>query len=80
MTVGRDLRMYSMEETKAWAKKKELSPGKVKGTKDGIQFVAKGGSDKVDETDWEFFESALKRKRLAVYGTDEGWMRIMKKS
>jgi hypothetical protein len=62
-----------------WAKKKNLSPGRVKGTKDGIQFVEKGGSDKVDEVDWEFFDSVLKKKRLAVYGTKEGWMRIMRK-
>lgn len=70
---------YSLEETKMWAKKKNLSPGRVKGTKDGIQFVEKGGSDKVDEVDWEFFDSVLKKKRLAVYGTKEGWMRIMRK-
>lgn len=79
MTVGRDLHAYSPEETKMWAKKKNLGPGRVKGTKDGIQFVEKGGSDKVDEVDWEFFDSVLKKKKLAVYGTKEGWMRIMRK-
>lgn len=79
MTVGQDLHAYSPDETKMWAKKKRLSPGRVRGTKDGIQFVAEGGSDKVEEVDWDFFESALKRKKLAVYGTKEGWMRIMRK-
>lgn len=79
MTVGRDLHAYSMEETKKWAKKKNLSPGKVRGTKDGIQFVEKGGNEKIEEADWDFFESVLKRKKLAVYGTNEGWMRIMRK-
>lgn len=79
MTVGRDLHMYSPDEVRKWTKKKKLSPGKVRGTKDGIQFVEAGGNDKVEEVDWEFFESVLKKKRLAVYGTKEGWMRIMRK-
>jgi len=79
MSVGQDLHLYSNDEMKLWAKKKNLSPGKVRGTKDGIQFVAKGGTDKVEEVDWDFFESALKRKRLGVYGTKEGWMRIMRR-
>ncbi|MEW5747547.1 MAG: hypothetical protein AB1793_01995 [Candidatus Thermoplasmatota archaeon] len=79
MTVGRDLRMYSSDEVRKWAKKKKLSPGKVRGTKDGIQFVAIGGSDKIEEIEWELFDAVLKKKRLAVYGTREGWMRIMRR-
>ena len=79
MTIGRDLHMIDLSEMKKWAASKDLEPGIVKGTRDAIQFVARGGSDKVDPTDWETFEEILKRKKLAVYATDEGWMKIMRK-
>lgn len=79
MTVGRDLYEFTEDEIRNWTAKKGLVPGSVKGTKTGIQFVAKGGSERVEETDWETFFSIMRKKKLAVYGTKEGWMKIMRR-
>lgn len=67
----------SIDQAKKIAKSKGLKPGKVKGTKDGIQFT-KGKNDRLEIVDWAEFEKALKRKKLAIYESG-GWMKIMKK-
>ncbi len=79
MPVGRDLKEYSDDEIKTWLKKKGLEPGIVRNTKEGIQFVEKGGNEKVAPTDWDTFFRIMKKKKLAVYGTKEGWMKIMRR-
>jgi len=76
MSVGRDLEKIDEEQIKEIAEEKDLIPGIIKGTEDGIQF-ANPGSEKVDETDWDTFFDIIDRKNLAVYSTKEGWMKIM---
>jgi len=79
MTIGKDLHLYSETELKSWAKKKKIVPGHVLGTKDGIELVQEGGTDRIEPIDWKPFFDTMNRKGLAVYGTDEGWMKIMRK-
>ena len=67
----------NMEKAKDIANKKKLKPGKVKGTKDGIQFTS-GRNDRLEVIDWNKFEDALKKKKLAIFESG-GWMKIMKK-
>lgn len=56
------------------AKKKELSPARVKGTR-GVQFSK--GNEKLETITWAEFEAILKERGLAIY-EDSGFMRIMK--
>jgi len=77
MTIKDDLNKISKEEVKEIAEEKGLIPGIVKNTEDGLQFANKG-SGRVNETDWETFFGIMEKKDLAVYSTDEGWMKIMK--
>ena len=79
MTVGKDLHKYTIKEAKEWATKKELEPGLVSQTQNSIRLVAKGGTERVKPIDWDSFFSIMDKKGLAIYGTKEGWMRIMKK-
>ncbi len=79
MPIGQDLRKFTTTEVKNWAERKGLAPGRIKGTSDFIQLVRKGGTERVEEIDWDLFEDALASRGLAVYGTEEGWMRIMRK-
>jgi hypothetical protein len=79
MTVGKDLHEYTQKEVMDWAKKKDLEPGLVRETKDSIRMVTKGGTDRVEPISWDKFFQLMKHKNLTVYGTDEGWMKIMKK-
>jgi len=64
-----------LEKAKTMAKKKGLSPGKVKGT-EGIQFT-KGKNNRLDVIDWAEFEKILEKRGLAIYESG-GWMKIMK--
>jgi len=67
----------SVAKAKEIANKKKLKPGRVKGTKDGIQFT-NGKNDRLEVISWDEFEKALKKKKLAIYESG-GWMKIMKK-
>ncbi len=58
------------------AKKKELRPGRVKGT-DGIQFT-KGRNNRIEVISWDEFRTTLAERQLEVYESS-GFMKIMKK-
>jgi len=58
------------------AKRKNLKPGRVKGTK-GVQFT-KGKNPRLETIDWEEFKRTLSARKLQVYESG-GWMKIMKK-
>jgi hypothetical protein len=58
------------------AKRKNLKPGRVKGTK-GVQFT-KGKNPRLETIDWEEFKKTLVARKLQVYESG-GWMKIMKK-
>jgi hypothetical protein len=58
------------------AKRKNLKPGRVKGTK-GVQFT-KGKNPRLETIDWEEFKKTLVSRKLQVYESN-GWMKIMKK-
>ncbi len=76
MGTHESLEEYSKEKIKEVAEKKGLIPGIVKGTEDGIQF-ANPDSNRVNETEWETFFEIMDKKDLSVYGTEEGWMKIL---
>ena len=65
----------SLDKAKAFANKKGLKPGKVKGTS-GIQFT-KGTNNRLDVIGWDEFEEILNARGLGVYESG-GWMKIMK--
>jgi hypothetical protein len=71
------MEIISFEQAKEIAKKKGLKPGRVRTTKNGIQFT-KGKNKNVDIISWEEFEDSLKKRKLAVYNSG-GWMKIMSK-
>lgn len=64
-----------IEKAKKIAVKKGLNPGKVVGTS-GVQFT-KGDNERLAVIEWDEFEAALKKRRLAIYESG-GWMKIMK--
>ena len=64
-------------KVKAIAANRGVYPGKVKGTKDGIQFT-NGENPRLDRITWDEFEKILNDKNLAVYASGN-WMKIMKK-
>lgn len=66
----------SVEKAIEIAKKKNLKPGRVKGTR-GVQFT-KGNNDRIEVIDWDEFRKTLKERNLQVYESG-GWMKIMKK-
>lgn len=66
----------SVQQARAIAEKKNLKPGRVKGTQ-GIQFT-KGGNARLEIIDWNTFETTLHSRKLAIYESG-GWMKIMKK-
>jgi len=76
MGIHESLHKYDKDEIKECADEKGLYPGIVKGTEDGIQF-GKSKKSRVNRTDWETFFEIMDRKNLAVYGTEEGWMKIL---
>jgi len=65
-----------MDKAKDIAKKKGLKPGRVAGTS-GVQFT-KGNNKRLQVIDWGEFETALSKRKLAIYESN-GWMKIMKK-
>ncbi|MGB9636045.1 MAG: hypothetical protein ACPL1Y_02200 [Thermoplasmata archaeon] len=69
------MQKISLDEAKKIAAKKNLKPGKVKGT-EGIQFT-KGKNERIEVVDWDEFEKLLKKRKLAIYESN-GWMKIMK--
>lgn len=65
-----------MTEVKRIAQIKGLHPGRVRDTKDGIQFT-KGNNDRLVIITWEEFEEYLNKRNLAVYRSN-AWLKIMK--
>lgn len=59
------------------AKKKGLKPGRVRGTKDGIQFT-KGRNSRLEIINWDEFRQVLEKRRLQVFESG-GWMKIMRR-
>lgn len=75
MSITMTMAKIDIKKAQTIAKKKGLSPSRVKGTT-GLQF-SKGGNDKLEVITWEEFEKALEAKGLAIY-EDAGFMRLMK--
>jgi len=71
------MEQISIEKAKEIANKKGLKPGRVRTTKNGVQFT-KGENKNVEVISWEEFERCLKERNLAVYDSG-GWMKIMRK-
>jgi hypothetical protein len=67
----------TVEQAKAICKKKGLSPARVKGAEDAIQFT-RGKNTRLEQISWDEFEKILATKKLAVYNW-KGWMKIGKK-
>lgn len=70
------MNQINFEKARTLAEKKNLKPGRVKGTH-GIQFT-KGGNSRIEIIDWTTFENTLNTRKLAVYESG-GFMKIMKK-
>lgn len=66
----------SIDKAKLLAKNKGLKPGRVRTTKNAVQFT-KGGNLNVQPISWEEFEKFLKERKLAIYNWN-GWLKIMK--
>lgn len=75
MSITMSMEKIDIKKAQTIAKKKGLSPARVKGTK-GIQF-SKGGNDKLETITWDEFGAILSEKGLAIY-EDAGFMRLMK--
>ena len=73
---GLGMNEISLKKAKELAEKKNLKPGRVKGT-DGVQFTA-GNNRRVEVIDWNEFETLLEKNGLAIYESG-GWMKIMRK-
>lgn len=67
----------SIEQAKEICKKKGLTPGKVKGSRDAIQ-LTKGKNARLEKISWDEFQDLLARKKLAVYSW-KGWLKIGKR-
>ncbi|WP_400153536.1 hypothetical protein [Candidatus Methanomassiliicoccus intestinalis] len=75
MGKNKDLHLYSIEKVRECCESKGLVPGLVKGTDSKIQFT-KGNNNRLNVISWDDFESILEKKKLEVWGTPEGWMKI----
>ncbi len=69
------MRKLSKEETITNAKKYGLMPAKIRG-KDVVQLI-KNRDKKFEEISWEEFFKILAKKRLSVYISKNGYMKIM---
>ena len=69
------MKKLSDEETIKNAEKYGLKPVKVR-NRDVVQ-LSKNPSEKFEETTWDKFFEILKKKRLAVYISKSGYMKIM---
>ena len=78
MGIGNDLHEYNMNEIRDWCQKKNLKPGKIIGTSTGVA-LTDTNNKRFEVISFNDFEEILNRKGLAVYGTKEGWMKIMKR-
>ena len=65
----------SEERVKELANKYSLRPVRIKGS-DVVQ-LAKKNSERYEDITWEEFFEVLKTKRLAVYSSKSGYMKIM---
>ncbi len=68
----------SVESAIEKAKKKGLKPGRIRGTRDGVQFT-KGRNNRLEVITWDEFREALSKRRLQVFESS-GWMKIMKRA
>ena len=71
------MEQISIDKAKDIAKKKGLRPGRVRTTKNAVQFT-KGGNGNVIPISWDDFEADLKNRNLAIYESGS-WLKIMKK-
>lgn len=78
MGIGNDLYEYDMKEIRQWCEKKKLKPGRIIGTSTGVM-LTDTTKKRFEVISFDEFERILKEKGLAVYGTEEGWMKIMKR-
>lgn len=79
MSIGKDLFLYNMDDIRNWCNRKGLKPGRIIGTSSGIM-LTNGKNKRFEVISFNEFEGILKEKNLGVYGTKEGWMRIMRKN
>jgi hypothetical protein len=77
MGIGNDMHEYNMKEIREWCKKKKLRPGKIIGTSTGVM-LTDANNKRFKVISFDEFDKILKEKKLAVFGTKEGWMKIMK--
>ena len=69
------MRKLSEEDAIKNAEKYNLKPVRIKGS-DVVQ-LAKKISERYEEITWDEFFKILRKKRLAVYISDGGYMKIM---
>ncbi len=69
------MRKLSDEEAKDNAEKYGLKPVRIKGS--NVVQLAKNISDRYEVISWDEFFKELKKKRLAVYISKSGYMKIM---
>ena len=69
------MRKLSKEETIINAKKYELVPARIHG-KEVVQLIKKSDK-KFEEISWDEFFEILAKKRLAVYISKNGYVKIM---
>ena len=71
------MQKITMSELKQIAKDYGLKACKIKGSE--VVQIRKNPSDKYEDISWDEFESALKKKKLAVYkATESDFLKIMK--
>ncbi len=63
------------EEAKNYAEKFNLKPVRIKGS--AVVQLAKNMSERYEEISWDEFFRILRDKRLAVYVSSGGYMKIM---
>ena len=73
--LTRMMRKLSDEEAREYAEQYGLRPVKIRGS-DVVQ-LAKKKQEKFIDITWDEFFNILKRKRLAVYISSGGYMKIM---
>ncbi len=69
------MRKLTDEEAREQAERYGLKPVRIKGS--NVVQLAKNISDRYEVIPWDVFFSELKKKRLAVYISKGGYMKIM---
>ena len=71
------MEQISIERTRKICEEYGLKPGKVQGTE--VINIVKENNPRIEDISWVEFGQILEKRGLAVYRSENDWLKIMKK-